>query len=145
MTIANFANRMRFRAPSLLIGLAVSLTMQATAKADDLLLFGGVGHKEFLGCLNCSEFVGNSIWNEMSTYGWKNGFGTWNSLGSYKNSFSSYSACNEFASDPPVIVDAKGAYYGRLSINEIRTDSVCNSINNADALCRALKVMCATD
>lgn len=123
----------------------VALAFQGSALAQELLVFGGEAHKEFLGCLTCSEFAGNSIWNEMSTYGWKNGFGTWNPFGSYKNPFSSYSACNEFASDPPVIVDNSGNYYGRLTVNEIRTDSVCGSMKSSDQLCQALKVMCAED
>jgi hypothetical protein len=28
-----------------------------------------------------------------------------------------YSACNQYASDPPVIVDQDGQFYGRLTLN----------------------------
>ncbi|HYE46411.1 MAG TPA: hypothetical protein VEA44_11640 [Caulobacter sp.] len=60
----------------MLIG--VTLGGQATAQDDDILIFGGDDHKEFLGCLTCSEFDGQSVWNKFSTHGWENGFGTWN-------------------------------------------------------------------
>jgi len=84
--------------------------------AQELLLFGGRGHKEFLGCLTCSEFDGKSIWNDMSTYGLKNGFGKWNPFGEFANPFSSYSACGDFASDPPIIVDRAGQAYVSLRV-----------------------------
>ena len=132
-----------FRGTIFFMVTCIGVSVGWPAVAEDLLLFGGDGHKEFLGCLNCSEYAGNSIWNEMSIYGWKNGFGTWNQFGPYKSQFSSYSACNDFASDPPVIVDQRGMYYGRLTVNEIRTDSVCSSLKNAEQLCQALKIMCA--
>src|SRR5579864_1912444 len=70
-----------------------------------VLLFGGYDHKEFLGCLTCAELDPNSVWNDFSQYGWRNGFATWNPFGQYKNPFSPYSACNELATDPPVMVD----------------------------------------
>lgn len=118
------------------------LIQSANGTAAELLLFGGSGHKEFLGCLNCNEYHGKSVWNEMSRFGFKNDFGVWNPFGSYANPFSSYSACGEFASDPPVIVDEAGNAYGRFSINEYTSGSICGVTGN-EKLCRALKVMCA--
>jgi hypothetical protein len=41
-------------------------------------------------------------------------------------------AYGEFASDPPVIVDQRGTYYGRLTVNELRNDSVCSSLKNTE-------------
>ena len=110
--------------------------------AAESLLFGGSGHIEFLGCLNCNEYHGKSVWNEMSRFGFKNDYGVWNPFGSYANPFSSYAACGEFASDPPVIVDGVGNAYGRLSINEFTSGSICGVTGN-EKLCRALKAMCA--
>src|SRR5579883_1940199 len=72
--------------------------------SPEVLIFGGQGHREFLGCLNCSEMSPNSVWNDMSQYGWGNGFATWNPFGPYKNPYGSESACNEYANDPPVLV-----------------------------------------
>jgi hypothetical protein len=53
-------------------GAAISSTSLIAA---EILIFGGSGHREFLGCLNCSEYSTGSIWNEYSTFGWKNDFG----------------------------------------------------------------------
>ena len=110
--------------------------------AEDILIFGGNNHKDFLGCLTCNEMSSNSVWNEMSQYGWKNGFGKWNPFGPYKNPFSSTSACNEFSSDSPVLVDKTGAFYGRLTLNESAKGSICGP-SGSERICRALKVMCA--
>ena len=109
--------------------------------AQEILIFGGRNNKEFLGCLNCNEMSGDSVWNDMSQFGWNNNFGKWNSFGEYKNSFSSYSACNEFTSTGPVLVDRQGNFYGRLTINEFAQGSIC-SISGNQKICMALKVMC---
>jgi hypothetical protein len=106
-----------------------------------VLIFAGEGHREFAGCLTCSELDANSVWNDMSSHGWRNGFGTWNPFGPYKNPFGPYSACNEFASDPPVLVDRTGQFYGRLSVNAYAAASVC-AANGNSRICAALKVMC---
>ncbi len=112
--------------------------------SKDILIFGGDNNKEFLGCINCDEMSKNSVWNDMSQYGWNNGFGKWNPFGQYKNPFSSYSACNEFTSNSPVLVDRDGNFYGRLTINEFVSKSICG-VSGSPKLCRALKVMCADD
>ena len=81
---------------------AISLVLFAgLVNAQEILIFGGDNNKEFLGCLTCNEMAGNSVWNEMSTYGWKNGYGKWNPYGQFKNPYSSYSACNEYTSNGP--------------------------------------------
>jgi hypothetical protein len=118
------------------------LLVSFNANSKDILIFGGDNNKDFLGCLTCNEMSGNSIWNEMSTYGWKNGFGKWNPFGQYKNPFSSYSACNEFTQNGPVLVDREGNFYGRLSINEFVSKGICG-VSGDERICRALRVMCA--
>jgi hypothetical protein len=80
---------------------SVLVSTAAYAQTESILIFGGNNHKDFLGCLTCSELDRNSVWNDLSTHGWKNGFGTWNEFGPHKSEFSSTSACNEFASEPP--------------------------------------------
>lgn len=118
------------------------MLLASTVNAQEILIFGGDNNKEFLGCLTCNEMTGNSVWNEMSQYGWKNGFGKWNPFGQYKNPFSVYSACNEYTSSAPVLVDRNGRFYGRLTMNEYASGSVCGFSGNAK-ICSALKVMCA--
>jgi hypothetical protein len=122
----------------------VLIFVSTLSQGKDILIFGGDNNKEFLGCINCDEMSKNSVWNDMSQYGWNNGFGKWNPFGQYKNPFSSYSACNEFTSNGPVLVDRDGNFYGRLTVNEFVSKSICG-VSGSAKLCRALKVMCAGD
>lgn len=130
------------KAIAVTIGLLIAMPTVSQAQQKAILLFGGDGHKDFLGCLSCSEYDKDSVWNEFSKHGWGNDFGTWNDFGKFASEFSKYSACNDLATDPPVIVDRSGAYYGRLSISDSRSDSVCAS-DSTERICVALKVMCA--
>jgi hypothetical protein len=86
-----------------------------------LLLFGGSGHKTFLGCLNCSEMSQSSVFNSFS-YGSVYGQTIFNHYSDFGSAYSIWGACNAYASDPPVIVDSSGHYYGRLTLNEYHTE-----------------------
>jgi hypothetical protein len=110
---------------------------QGTSVASvKLMIFGGRGHKTYLGCLDCSPSAYDSIWNNDGPYGscplaadtlWCHGLAA--DFGAPGLS-SSYSACSESADDPPVIVDHSGKYYGRYSVGEgagAHPDSVCMS------------------
>jgi hypothetical protein len=110
----------------------------------EVLIMGGLNNEEFLGCLTCAYTDQESVWNDLSRHGWGNGFGTWNSFGPNKSPFSSTSACNEFASSPPKLVDRRGNYYGYLTINEFKQGSVC-AITGVEQICIALRVMCSRD
>jgi hypothetical protein len=84
-----------------------------------LMLFGGPNHNTYLGCINCPDTATDSIFNEFGPKG--SAFSTetiWNRFGIFQSMFSQYSACNSFASDPPIIVDSAGKAYGRLTVNE---------------------------
>jgi hypothetical protein len=89
----------------------------------NLMVFGGPGHTTYLGCLNCSNGSGDSVFFEGGTY---NGAYVAPSILNRSSVFvsphSAYSACNPFATDPPVIVDERGTSYGRLTVNQQRTD-----------------------
>jgi hypothetical protein len=84
-----------------------------------LLIFGGTGHKTFLGCLSCNEFDSDSIFNNYGSFG-----GAYadtsirNHYSEYGSPYSDNSACNRYASNPPVIVDGSGKAYGRLTLNQ---------------------------
>ena len=83
-----------------------------------LMLFGGVGHKTYLGCLNCSDYAIDSVKNEYGPHGSRYASESiFNQYGSFGSPYSSTSACSEYASDPPVIVDENGGFYGRLTLN----------------------------
>jgi hypothetical protein len=95
-----------------------SVSSPAPAAQTELLLFGGDGHKVFLGCLNCSKFDGASVLNEFGQHGSKfSSESIFNQFGEYGSPYSTHSACNAYATDPPVIVDRSGNYYGRLTVN----------------------------
>ena len=92
---------------------------RSQAQPAKLMIFGGEDHKTYLGCLNCNEYATDSVFNSYGAHGSPySSESIWNHYGQYGSPYSTYSACNPYASDPPVIVDQNGAYYGRLTVNE---------------------------
>jgi tetratricopeptide (TPR) repeat protein len=84
-----------------------------------VMIFGGLDHRTYLGCLNCPSTDSDSVLNTLGLHGSTlSEESIWNNLSKFGSSFSEYSSCNEFAKDPPVIVDASGGYLGRLTLNE---------------------------
>ena len=97
------------------------------AFAKDLFLYGGSSHDEFLGCLVCNEFDGDSVCNGFGEYGNEFGSNMWNEFSSpYGNEFNSCSPWNEFSTSTcvPVLVDRQGNFYGYFTTNTARTDAV---------------------
>jgi hypothetical protein len=89
-----------------------------SSTATKIMIFGGSEHKTYLGCLNCSEYAMDSVYNTYGQHGSSYSLESiWNHYSEYGSPYSTYSACNAYASDPPVIVDGTGNYYGRLSLN----------------------------
>jgi hypothetical protein len=110
----------------------------AAAVQDKLMLFGGEGHKTYLGCLDCSEYASDSVKNQYGTHGSPySSESIFNHYGQFGSPYSSYSACNQYATDPPVIVDGNGRYYGRLTLNTLRPD-----IGEGNQLLGWLKAIC---
>jgi hypothetical protein len=90
----------------------------APAVESKLLIFGGPGHDVYLGCLNCSKFEIDSVENTYGPHGSPyTSESVFNHLSPYGSPYASRSACNEDASDAPVIVDGSGLFYGRLTLN----------------------------
>jgi hypothetical protein len=88
------------------------------AGSAKMMIFGGEGHKTYLGCLNCSEYAADSVRNQYGTHGSAySSESIFNHYGQYGSAYSAESACNEYANDPPVIVDESGRFYGRLTLN----------------------------
>jgi hypothetical protein len=93
-----------------------------TVYSQQLYIYGGSNHDEFLGCLNSNGYDSNSIWNEYGTYGNSyNSKSIWNEYGTYGSEYSSYSPWNEYATEPPVVVDKEGNFYGYLTVNEYKS------------------------
>lgn len=92
-----------------------SAPQSETAK---LMIFGGEEHKTYLGCLNCSQYATDSVFNAYGQHGSPySSESIWNHYSEYGSAYSQYGACNPYATDPPVIVDSAGRYYGRLTLN----------------------------
>lgn len=50
-----------------------------------------------------------------------------NPYSDYGSRYSAYSICNPYASDPPIVTDGEGGYYGRLTLNKYASDAITNS------------------
>ena len=110
------------------VGLSAALTAATIAAAaakggspaasnETMLVFGGPGHKTFLGCL-CDKSNPNSISNPYGSFG--SAFSStsiWNHFSDFGSAYSSYSACSTYANDPPIVVTANGQAVGRLTLN----------------------------
>ena len=119
----------------LLLILLLYLGFTTSANAE-LLLFGGYGHDDFLGCYDCSKYDSDSICNKYGTYGSKySSDSIWNKYGTYGSKYSSSIPWNKYSSgnDVPVLVDRSGNFYGYFTINCYRGDAFnsCRSFKNA--------------
>jgi hypothetical protein len=100
--------------------LAVLFLLLATALfGQEILIFGGSDHDEFLGCATCNRFDTDSIWNQFGTYGSKfSASSIWNDFSVWGSQFSNTSVFNSFARNPPVLVDRQGNFYGYFTANK---------------------------
>ena len=90
----------------------------SNVSATKLMVFGGDNHKTYLGCLSCSEYAADSVFNEYGPSGSRySQTSILNPYSPYGSPYSQHSACNPHASDPPVIVDQDGKFFGRLTVN----------------------------
>lgn len=104
-----------------LLGFLVLSPISNSAQA--LHLFGGSDGDEYMGCLNCSSYDSNSIWNEYGTYGSSyNSESIWNEYGTFGSEYSAYSPWNAYSSEPPGVYDSDGGFYGYLTVNEYMHD-----------------------
>jgi hypothetical protein len=104
---------------SLLATALIALSIGAAqAQTTALLLFGGPGHKTFLGCLNCGQYDSGSVCNRYGQQGSKYASDSiWNKYGNFGSKYSNESPWNRYASQPPAIVDRDGGFYGYLTAN----------------------------
>lgn len=107
--------------PTMLLGLVIGTPFLTLGQA--LHLYGGADGDEYMGCLNCDSYDGNSIWNEYGTYGSSyNPNSIWNEYGTFGSEYSAYSPWNAYSSEPPGIYDSNGGFYGYLTVNEYMQD-----------------------
>ena len=99
----------------------------APVTASKLMIFGGADHQTYLGCLNCGQYDSDSISNAYGSFGSSySSTSVHNAYSDFGSAYSQYSACNEYATDPPVIVDANGTFYGRLTLNKYNAQQTRN-------------------
>lgn len=90
----------------------------ASAQTTALLLFGGTGHKTFLGCLNCGSYDSASVCNAYGQFGSRyQSDSIWNPYGTYGSKYNSASPWNRYSTDAPAVVDREENFYGYLSAN----------------------------
>jgi hypothetical protein len=95
-----------------------------------LHLYGGSDHDVYLGCINCDEYDSNSIWNEYGTYGNSyNSNSIWNEYGTYGNEYNSDSPWNAYGTNPPVVIDKQGGFYGYFTVNEYKDKRAESSLD----------------
>jgi hypothetical protein len=100
------------------IASAMSGAATGIAPPSKLMIFGGEGHRTYLGCLSCSEYPTDSVFNAYGDHGSRySNDSIWNHYSDFGSRYSDYGACNPYANDPPVIVDSEGNFYGRLTLN----------------------------
>lgn len=86
--------------------------------ATKVMIFGGQGHATYLGCLSCPQYAPDSVFNAYGQHGSQYQTSSiFSAYGEFGSKYSTYSACNPYATDPPVIVDGNGHFYGRLTVN----------------------------
>jgi hypothetical protein len=102
------------------------MTSTSVVSAQELFLFGGRNHDQFLGCLNCSEFSSESICNRSGAGSKYSGESIFNQFGNFGSEFSMDSPWNKFSTSEtvPVLVDRTGTFYGYFTINIFRSDAV---------------------
>jgi hypothetical protein len=149
------------RCPGILALLAVLLSgagsSHAQTTAPVVWIFGGADHKTFLGCLTCASSDDDSIFNPGGKFGHCGGLAFDNlychsllsAFGGGGLVAEATSACGPGSTNPPVLVDPHGQYYGRFSIGTFlgHQDSVCSTLSqfHHDALCRIVNRVCTVD
>jgi hypothetical protein len=109
-------------------GLAGAGGVTPSVSAGRLMLFGGENHTTFLGCVNCNQYDSTSIYNGYGSYGSAySPTSIANHYAEFGSKYSAYGACNPYASDPPVIVDDNGQFYGRLTVNQYHAQRTHNT------------------
>jgi hypothetical protein len=99
-----------------------------------LLIFGSRGdgrrnHSVFLGCINCDKYDSSALDNRYGEYGSRySSTSIYNRYGEYGSRYSDTSVCNRLASNPPVVVDPDGNFYGYLTLNNSMNQTVLNPL-----------------
>ncbi|MGB7332488.1 MAG: hypothetical protein WBD25_13965 [Terriglobales bacterium] len=117
---------------ALMVAGAAANAQVVRSGSHKIMIFGGSDHKVYLGCLSCSSSASDSVLNSYGPHGSKySSESIFNTYGDYGGKYSSGSPCNSYPSDPPVIVDEDGGYYGELTIDTTRSRRAQSEILNS--------------
>lgn len=87
-----------------------------------LLIYGGKNYDDYLGKINANRFDSESIWNQYGKYGnCYNSQSIWNKYSTYGNKYNNCSPFNDYASNPPILVDKQGNFYGYFTSNKYKS------------------------
>mgnify|MGYP001578994806 CR=1 FL=1 len=112
-----------------LLAILISLVLSISVNAQTLLIFGGDNHDVYLGCLNCDKYESGSIWNKYGDHGSKYASDCiWNKYGDYGGKYGDNSPFNKYASDPPVLVDPDGKFYGYFTADKYFSKRTANKL-----------------
>lgn len=114
---------------------------QAPVNKPPILIYAGPLHRDYIGCLDCDQFDGSSIWNDYSSFGLGNAYPYLTHYANYHAAHGRYSACDPLAEDPPVMINNSHQSFGVLNISETRADSICGPHGDS-GLCQKLKAIC---
>jgi hypothetical protein len=93
-----------------------------------LELWGGPSSATFLGCWSCSQFAGDSVFNQFGRFASRSSpTSIWNHFSDYGSPFSQHSACNDFATNPPQLVNTATVTYQELTLNQFRPFAIRDS------------------
>ena len=109
--------------------------------AAPLLVYGGDQYQDFLGCLNCAPYMHISLWNNHGPYGARlSPRSIWSDFFEFGHDKSQLSPWNPYAAKPPVVIDAKGQFYGYLTANHSISPRFANNFSaNLVSLHRTIK------
>jgi hypothetical protein len=97
----------------------VLLSSMSYSTGSNLLIFGGPGNSQFLGCFDCRSTNRTSITYQNGDYSSdQSPYSLFNNNGLYSDPNSDYSACNIEANHPPILVNQDGAVFGHISKND---------------------------
>ena len=106
---------------------AMTFGTEGASLRTALYVYGGPApYDVYLGCLTCLDADPESIFNEFGQFGRFASPSMMNDFDQYGSAFSTLSACNAYASDPPRVFDQDGNYYGTLSVNRFAVDRITN-------------------
>jgi hypothetical protein len=92
----------------------------APAPSEEIFILSGDSSRTYLGCLNCADHDSSSVRNDYGRFNKYGGESIRNHYSRYGSPYSRTSACNRYATEPPIIVDRAGQSYGELTMNTHR-------------------------